>query len=231
MADPNIEMLRAAVAQLGELTRELVFVGGCTTGLFITDEAAAEVRPTDDVDTIVHATTYAQYIRFEEKLQTAGFTRDTSEGAPICRWLGDIIVLDVIPLNEKILGFSNTWHRPAAESAQFKEIAPNITIKVVTPPYFCATKLETFQDRGNNDFLSSHDLEDLVNVIDGRPTLVDELSDSPADLRSYVASEIGRLLKSREFLDALPGYLLPDRASQARIPILLERLQKIAALE
>ncbi len=43
MADPNIEMLRSAVAQLGELCDELVFVGGSTTGLFITDPAATQV--------------------------------------------------------------------------------------------------------------------------------------------------------------------------------------------
>jgi hypothetical protein len=32
------------------------------------------------------------------------------------------------------------------------------------------------------------------------------------------------------FVDALPGYLFPDQASQARISILLERLKKIAAV-
>ncbi|HRH41600.1 MAG TPA: hypothetical protein PKY82_08155, partial [Pyrinomonadaceae bacterium] len=58
--NPNLEMLRIAVDNLDYLTDELVFVGGCTTGLFITDEGAAEVRTTKDVDTIVEATTYAE---------------------------------------------------------------------------------------------------------------------------------------------------------------------------
>jgi hypothetical protein len=34
-------------------------MGGCTTALLITDEAAAEVRPTFDVDVIAEITTYA----------------------------------------------------------------------------------------------------------------------------------------------------------------------------
>jgi hypothetical protein len=51
---------------------ELVFVGGCTTGLFITDEAAAEVRPTIDVDAIAEITSYADYASFSEKLRNLG---------------------------------------------------------------------------------------------------------------------------------------------------------------
>lgn len=65
----NIEMLRAAVINLGELAEELVFVGGATTGLFITDEGAADIRTTKDVDAIVEAASYAQYSIFSERLQ------------------------------------------------------------------------------------------------------------------------------------------------------------------
>ncbi len=64
MTNPNLEMLRGAVKNLGELADKMVFVGGCTIGLFITDEGAAEVRATDDVDTIVarHFVRRIQYI-------------------------------------------------------------------------------------------------------------------------------------------------------------------------
>lgn len=67
MTDPNLEMLRVAVENLGDLADEMVFVGGCTTGLLITDEGAAEVRATDDVDSIVELTSYAQYNTFWDK--------------------------------------------------------------------------------------------------------------------------------------------------------------------
>ena len=66
--------------------------------------------------------------------------------------------------------------------------------------------------------------------MDGRTELVEEMRAGAEDVRAYIAAEITKLLATREFLDALPGYLLPDQASQARVSILLERLKKIAAL-
>ena len=48
--------------------------------------------------------------------------------------------------------------------------------------------------------------------------------------RAYIATEISKLLETPAFLDALPGYLLPDQASQAHVSILLERLKTMAAL-
>lgn len=38
------------------------------------------------------------------------------------------------------------------------------------------------------------------------------------------------LLDVPEFLDALPGLLMPDQGSQARIPMLTRRLEEIARL-
>lgn len=90
--------------------------------------------------------------------------------------------------------------------------------------------LEAFAGRGKNDYQSSHDLEDLIAVVDGRAELVDEVRNGKGDVREYIEAEIRKLLAVREFQDALPGYLLPDEASQARISILLDRLNMIAAL-
>ncbi len=107
MTNPNFEMLRIAVENLDDLANEMVFVSGCTTGLLSTDEGAAEVRTTDYVDSIVEVTSYAQYNTFVEKLKAINFREDTREGAPTCRWVKGEIVLDVMPLDEKVLGFTN----------------------------------------------------------------------------------------------------------------------------
>lgn len=114
------------------------------------------------------------------------------------------------------------------DSALVHELEPDLRIRAVTAVYFCATKLEAFAGRGKNDYQSSQDLEDLVAVMDGRVELVDEIHAGAADVRAYIAAKIRKLLATREFLDALPGYLLPDHASQARVSILLDRLNKIA---
>ena len=67
-------------------------------------------------------------------------------------------------------------------------------------------------------------------VVDGRPELAEEIRSGPEDVRAYIGAEFRKMLATPEFLDALPGYLLPDQASQARVSILLERLRKIEAL-
>jgi hypothetical protein len=69
----------------------------------------------------------------------------------------------------------------------------------------------------------------LIAVVDGRPELVQEVATAPDNVRNYIASEVGKLLATPAFLDALPGYLLPDATSQARITVLLDRLNKLAA--
>ena len=84
-------------------------------------------------------------------------------------------------------------------------IEPLTSIRVVTAPYFCATKLEAFRGRGKGDYLASHDLEDLITVVDGRPELLDELRSAPEDVRLYIAGAIGQMLKAPQFIDGLPG--------------------------
>ena len=136
-------------------------------------------------------------------------------------------VLDVMPLNEEILGFSNRWYHAAMAAAVRHQLIDNLVVRVVTAPYFIATKLEAFKGRGNGDFFS-HDLEDLINVVDGRETLATEVHAENAALREYLRTEISRLLATPQFLDALPGHLRPDPASQSRIRVVLQRLQQLS---
>jgi hypothetical protein len=216
-------------ARLKSMLPEIVFVGGCTTGLLITDPAASPVRATDDVDVIVEIASYAEYARFSKRLRDLGFSEDSSEGSPICRWLIDQMKLDVMPTDETILGFSNRWYKPAMEAAVFVEIE-GFELRVVTTPYFIGTKLEAFRGRGRGDFYASSDLEDIVTVLDGRPTIVEEVADSSSELRRYIRREVGRLLDSSEFVNALPGHLAGDEISQARVPMILGTLNSLRGL-
>jgi hypothetical protein len=107
------------------------------------------------------------------------------------------------------------------ETAEERELEPGLRILMVSSVYFCASKLEAFGDRGKNDYAGSRDLEDLIAVVDGRAELV---------VRSYLAKEIAKLLGARRFVDALPGLLAPDSASQERITTVMARLKEIASL-
>jgi hypothetical protein len=230
MANPNLRLLIDAARLLKPILGELVFIGGCTTALLITDKAAGDVRPTYDVDAIAEITSYAGYAEFSERLKLLGFAEDTSEGAQLCRWRQKTTTLDVMPLDEKILGFSNRWYKPAMNAAEERELETDLRIRMVTPVYFCASKLEAFAGRGENDYQASHDLEDLIAVVDGRAELPGEIRESKNDVRSYLSAEIQRLNGIREFVDALPGRLPPDPASQERITTVTSRLKEIAAL-
>lgn len=230
MNDSNLEQLMTAARLLRPLLGELVFVGGSVTGLLITDEAAAAPRNTFDVDAIAEITSYAGYAAFGERLRALGFLEDTREDAPLCRWVHHETTLDVMPLDEKILGFSNRWYRAAMKSSDTQRLSDDLEIRVVTAPFFIATKLEAFKGRGKGDFFGSRDLEDLVSVVDGRAALVAEVKAGAAELRAYLCAEIKALLATPKFLDALPGYLLPDAASQARISIVEQRLDELASV-
>ena len=197
MANPNFQLLVDAAKLLKSILGELVFVGGCTTALLITDKGAADVRPTYDVDAIAEITSYVEYAGFSEKLKALGFREDTREGAPLCRWCQETTTLDVMPLDGSILGFKNTWYEPAMATAEERELEPGLTILMVSAVYFCASKLEAFGDRGKNDYLGSRDLEDVAAVVDGRQELVGEIKAAQRDVRSYLGKEIAKLLGVR----------------------------------
>ena len=102
--NPNLEIMQLAVEQLGELVNEMVFLGGCATGLLITDPAAPSIRVTRDVDAIVQITSLIEYSRLSKKLRAQGFREDISEDALICRWVAENVILDIMPTDPKILG-------------------------------------------------------------------------------------------------------------------------------
>lgn len=225
MNDPNLPQLVKAAEALRPLLSDLVFVGGCMTGLLITDPGAPSPRGTMDVDVIAEITSYEQYSRFGERLRSLGFTEDLREGAPLCRWVKDQTILDVMPLDARILGFSNRWYRPAMERSMSVAIGKQqLQTRMITAPYFIATKFEAFNGRGNRDFMGSHDLEDVMAVVDGRESLASEVSQESEELRGFIRDEVSNLLHDANFVDALPGYLLPDAVSQARLLLVRSRL-------
>lgn len=229
--DPNMALLEIVAERLGDILREqLVFVGGAVAGLLITDSGMPAIRSTEDVDLICKALVLADYHRVEMALRARGFQPDMSQGAPICRWRVDDVVVDVMPSLENILGFSNRWYPLALLSALPVTLPSGLVIRLIPAPVFIATKLEAFTGRGRGDFLCSHDLEDLLAVVDGRVTLLDECRASAPELRSYLAERLRALLETRAFIDALPGYLPSDAASQERLPDLRETLRLITLL-
>lgn len=227
MADPNIEILAKVAAALGELRERMTFVGGCATGLLITDPAASPVRATQDVDAVVAVVSLAEYRQLGAALRAKGFAQPLEEAAPAFRWSMAGLKLDVLPSDPGILGFSNRWYGHVLRDAFTARLAGDVRIRVADAPSFIATKLEAFLDRGAGDYLSSHDLEDVLSIVDGRPGLVDELRAADPELRAFVVATFAGLLADRGFLNALPGLVI-DGSPATRTPIVLQRLRHLA---
>lgn len=222
-----LDMLIPVAEALGEdLLPSVAFIGGSTVALLITDPITRQaVRFTQDVDLILHAEGHAHWQRLLQQLRERGF-RESAEDEIICRMrLGEVIV-DFMPDDERILGFSNRWYQLALANAQPLILTEQITINVLTPVYFIATKLEAYHGRGDNSPISSHDLEDIINLVDGRATLLDELQQNEAAVCDYVALQFTQLLKHRDFDYAVQGNI-QDRA---RSDLFFQRWQAIADL-
>ncbi len=229
MADPNIELLIQIADALGDLRERLVFVGGCATALLITDPAAAPVRATEDVDTIVAIVSKPEYYQLGEALHARGFSQPLEQSDPPFRWTFAGMKLDVMPIDQAVLGFSNRWYASAIQTAVTTTLREGLSIRLIEATHFVATKLVAFLDRGKGDYLQSHDLEDVLSVVDGRPALVDEFERAAIELREYVAGVFARLLEDADFINALPGMVIEGSPAD-RSPVVLQRLRAIARI-
>lgn len=228
-SNPNLVLLEFVAEALGQLRERLVLVGGCATGLFITDTGSAPVRATRDVDVIVEVVSIPKYQAFGRELTEAGFKPDRSPDAPLCRWTIGPAVLDIVPTDERILGFGNRWYAEAVRSATKFQLPGGIGMRLIFPPVFIGTKFEAFRHRGGGDFRASHDLEDIVSVIDGRPEIVAEARECVMPLRKYLSRELKELVEHESSEDILSGHLPGDEEGQARLPQLIDRLHEMVA--
>jgi hypothetical protein len=224
---------RAAVetiaAALGELNSKITFVGGIVTGLLVTDPAAPPARLTADIDVVAGVATYADVAQLVDQLRDLGFMEDSSEGAPICRWLISGIKVDVMSSMPVAGMSSNRWYAEAAVEAQTVAVTTELSVRVITAPYFIATKLDAFDDGRRGDLFYSHDVEDIIAVVDGRATIEAEIHAAPASVAAFIRRRFRSLLEDRDFIDAVAGHLPGDSASQARLPLVMARLRAIAA--
>ncbi len=222
------ESLSRVANRLAELgITDIVFVGGATIGLFLTDPAAPEPRETFDVDVLTPETSRAAYSALEERLRSAGFTQPMNEGDPVCRWRIDGVTVDIMPPDESVLGFSNRWYPDIIRHARQTVLPDGTTIRRVTTPYLIASKLEAFHSRGKGDYRFSHDLEDIIILLDGRDEIVEEVRGAPEDVRAFVTDEFRTLLADEHFTETVPEHLPPDAASQARAPVVIERMKRV----
>ncbi|MFZ5755832.1 MAG: hypothetical protein ACOY3X_02905 [Pseudomonadota bacterium] len=222
--DPNLPHLRRVAEALGDLREQLVFVGGAVAGLLVTDPLSDPVRATRDVDAVIEADR-ARYIRIGQAVAERGFVRDPGSEV-ICRWVHreSGVLFDLMPVREDVLGFSNPWYAYAVQTAIPVDLGAGLTIRCASAVAFVATKLEAFLGRGAGDFLGSHDLEDVLNIVDGREQLVEEMVLAPAALRERVSEVLAGIIANPNFSNVLPGLI----AEPSRSELVMSRLRSLA---
>jgi predicted nucleotidyltransferase len=228
--DPNVASVELVAAALGDLCDEVVLVGGCAASLLIDMPSAPPPRVTTDVDLIAALTALRDYHTLERRFAQRGLLRDLAPDAPICRWRAGVVAVDLMPTDEAVLGFSNRWYAEAASSASPVRLPSGRSVNLVSAPAFLATKFEAFRTRGRADMLASHDFEDIINVLEGRSRVVEEIRRASLPLKSYLSEAFGQVLATASFRDTLPGLVAYDEMHEARVSAVLERIRSVAAL-
>ncbi len=226
----NLEMIKIVASKLDYLCDKVVFLGGAATSLLITNPVLYGIRSTLDVDVIIEISSRVEYYKLEDSLRELGFKQNIGENIPICRWTIDNILVDIMPTYSEILGFSNKWCPSAIKRSERIKLDDEIEINIVSAPYFLATKIEAFHGRGDKDYFRSHDLEDIITLLDGREELLSEIGSELKELRTFLSQELGKFIQDNSFLESISGHLLPDAASQARATFIKERIVKIVQL-
>lgn len=204
----RIKVVAQALAGLGQ---PVVYVGGATVSLYAEPGVSLESRPTDDVDVVVELASYGEYGPLSERLLTLGFQPDATSGV-ICRYQIQGLVVDVMPTEPSVLGFSNRWYPEGFRTATEYPLDEQTTIRLLALPYFLATKLEAFFHRGGRDFRQSSDFEDIVYVLDNAPELERQLRGGSHEVQRYLRHTFDSLLAHENFEEGVYSHLEPRYA-------------------
>ncbi|MFZ1689337.1 MAG: nucleotidyl transferase AbiEii/AbiGii toxin family protein, partial [Flavobacteriales bacterium] len=140
----NIQAVQLVADGLKDLREQVVFVGGSVISLYANDPGADVPRPTSDIDLVIVVSTYAEYERLEVRLRELGFHHSPQDKI-ICRYRYQGVMVDIMPTDVPAIGPTNKWYVPGMEHAVDHFLPDGSVIKLLTTPYFLATKLEAFK--------------------------------------------------------------------------------------
>lgn len=74
--------------------------------------------------------------------------------------------------------------------------------------------------------MTSRDIEDIINLIDGREELIDELSNTADAVKAFISEQFSRLLEDSNFEYAVSSQ---SNNNPQRERIIFERIEEIVA--
>jgi predicted nucleotidyltransferase len=220
----NIGVIKKIATALQNLNERFVYVGGAVVSLYVNDPQADDVRPTKDIDISLEIASLAELEQLREELLKKGF-KQSHEDNVICRFRYDDIKVDV--MSTKAIGWApaNVWFAPGFKHLQKVQLDKQ-SINILPLSYFLATKFEAFHGRGEKEPRMSHDLEDVIYIMDNRTDLVEVIKRSPDDVRNYLIKEFTSILNSAVLREAIQGNLYYE-TQDIRFKKLITKLEEI----
>ena len=219
----NLGVVAEIANALGDLNKSVVFVGGAVVSVYADDDAADEVRPTQDIDLTLKLFDINQQ-DLDKQLAKRGFHPDI-HGHAICSYKYKDIAVDVMPSVDSMRGPTNRWYAIGFDSLQ-EIIIKGTTIQILSAPCYLATKFEAFNHRGQDDYRTSHDFEDIIYVLDNRSTVVEEIKQADDKIKKFLYTELSKVVKSQYSEEILSAHLHPLILDE-RFPMLLEKIRQI----
>ena len=223
----NRRVIKKIASALGSLNEQVVYVGGAAVSFYINDPAAEDVRPTGDVDISLSIATFGKLEAVREELVKKGFKQSSLDHV-ICRFRYEDVKVDV--MNTKAVGWApaNPWFAPGFAKRETITIDDQ-QVYILPLPYFLASKLVAFNDRGAIDPRTSHDFEDIVYILDNRMDLVDQLAKAPSDVKPYLIDQFINVLNNPVKQEAIYGNLLYETREE-RYRMIINKLEKFIYL-
>jgi hypothetical protein len=201
-----VNRIRQVAVRLDHLLQNVVFVGGSVVALYADDPAADEVRPTDDIDIVVGISTRVAYSEFEDKIRQLGF-KNVMDSNFIGRYKINEIIVDVMPIDEDVLGFSNIWYKEGIEKSFLYEIDKDVSIRLMPFHYFIASKIEAHNSRNKGDLRQSKDFEDIVYSFDNRLNPLADLQQATGLVEKYLKEQMDNFLQDFNFHEGVDSHL------------------------
>lgn len=220
----NREATKKIALALGELNEYVVYVGGAVVSLYIDDPSAEDVRPTKDIDISLEIATLGELEALRKKLIQKGFFQ-SHEDDVVCRFHYSDIKVDVMAT--KTIGWApgNPWFQAGFDKSQNINL-DGIEIKVLPFPYFLASKLSAFYDRGGKDPRTSHDFEDIVYILNHTSNTDDLIFGSDKKVQLYLKEAFLKILDDTILQEAVIGNLYYEN-QMARFDKIIDKLKEI----
>lgn len=219
----NLGVVAEIANALGDLNKSVVFVGGAVVSVYADDDAVDEVRPTQDIDLTLKLFDMNQQ-DLDKQLAERGFHPDI-HGHAICSYKCNDIAVDIMASTDTMRGPTNRWYAIGFDSLQEVTIQ-GATIQILSAPCYLATKFEAFNHRGQGDYRTSHDFEDIIYVLDNRITIVEEIKQTDEHIKEFLLEELTMVLKSSYSEEILSAHLHP-LILEERYPMLLRKIHNI----